>query len=685
MARGDLTYWAAEPVEEAVRQVDDRVEAYYNVIRSSRILDLWRAAHWACYAGQRTGGNLGIAGEAGELTTIELNEYGNLKQHVLNFVTGQRPAWESKAINTDHRSSTQTILANSLIDTVMRERGMEDVAQTVADYALQYGEGFCVPTWDANLGQEFAADEEGNIIRTGDVTFDALMPTDVCRDIMRDTNKDWEWVTTRSWESRYELMARYPELAEDISDVPGKYETEDRRPRIVSRQWMQTTGIMQTDELPVWTFFHRRCDALPHGRMIVYLTSDIVLYDGTLPYREIPVYRMAATDIHGTVWGYTMMHDLLAPQYAVNALASTLVSNAAVFGVQNIWVPAGSNLTWKEIRGGLNMVEGGVQPPQPLQLLQSSPETYKLMELLQRTMETLSGVNSVARGNPESSLKSGAALALVQAQAIQFQALTQKAYLHFLEKVATAVLRMYQDFATMPHLVTIVGEGNREYTKEFKNEDIDSIDRVTVTMGSPLMATVAGRYNMAEMLVSSGVIHDIGQLNMVLSTGRLEALTKGPEKERLNISSENERLAQGINCQAIITDNHPMHIQENSTVLDSPESRENAAVVQAVVQHLLSHQQLWETAPPSILAAKGIPPPPMPMMPGMGPSPGGDANPPGGAKTQGKPGEMPGTPVPGSPPGGNGAKMPGMPKNPLTGQKANAGAPQPAMPGMGVS
>ena len=47
--------------------------------------------------------------------------------------------------------------------------------------------------------------------------------------------------------------------------------------------------------------------------------------------------------------------------------------------------------------------------------------------------ETVSGVNSVVRGNPEKSIKSGAALATIQAQAIQFMNGLQQSYIFLID------------------------------------------------------------------------------------------------------------------------------------------------------------------------------------------------------------------------------------------------------------
>lgn len=667
-------YWAAAPVEDAAAEWDSRIGKWYESIRANGLLALWRNAFRSKYAGIRTRGRLQQDGESGELTTVELNDYGNLLQHSLTLVTGQRPAFEAKAKNSDHRSQTQCIIANGLIETVMRERDLEGGAQIAAARCQEYGEGWLLKLWDATLGPDYRPDPDtGAIVKGGDVVFHSLTPADVPRDPTKDSTDDSLWFAPRLYENRWNLTARYPELEDKILGLPNKLEKESDRMRIVPPNWQRNTTITESDDVAVYHCLHDRCDAIPDGRYMIMCAPDVVLFDGPLPYPEMPLYRMSVEDVDCTTIGYTNFFDLLAPQQALNATASNVVSNEAAFGTQNIWVPAGGNLTLKALAGGLNLLEGGTQPPQPLNLLATKQETFTLLSLLQRAMETLSGINSVARGNPEASLKSGAALALVQAQAIQFVALLQKAYIRFLERVATGTLLDYQQKGSAPRAITLAGQANREYVKEFTAQDISEVSRVTIQVANPLSATIAGRYNLAEMMLQNGLVKTPEQLQMVMTTGRLEPVTEGTQRELLNIRSENERLANGEECQVMITDNHPLHLRENSSVLDSPEAREDPKVAEAVTAHLAQHEQLWVQATqesPMLLAAKGIPPAPMPQPsappPGMGP-PGPPGTPPPGEPGLGPPGKgAPPAPMPGSPPG----KMPFMPTNPLTHERA---------------
>lgn len=680
-------YWAASDTEECVNGAWTRIDKFYSVIRASRLLDLYRNAYWNRYVGGRSGGNVGISGENGELTNIELGTYANLIQHMITLICGQRPAFDSKASNSDFASMAQAILSNNLIETVMREKGLESNTRTVVDYGLTFGKGSMAVLWDAFEGPVYRAPLEGEEgegevdEKVGDVKFYPLTQLDVIEDTLKESSHDMSYKLIRTWQNKYDLMARHPELEEEIDSLPAKYEAESTHPRIWSYQWSQITGVYETEDVEVWTLFHRHSDAIPDGRMTTFLAPDIVLSDGALPYRRVPVFDFLPMEFMGTPWGYTPFHDILSLAYAHNATLSTIVTNQAALGVQNIWVPAGSNLTWKEIVGGLNLVEGGTQPPQALNLLENKPETFKLLELLEKMMELTSGINPVVRGDPAASLKSGSALALVQAQAVQFSSMIQQSYVKFMESVATEILHQYQDHADYEHMVTITGVGNRQYQKAFTKKDIKDVDRVIINIGNPLSSTVAGRYNIAELMAQMNLVKSPEQLDMVLLTGRLEPVTKNPRDEMMNIQAENELLMDGKPVVAALFDNHPLHIQENSSVLNSPEARQDLNVVQTTTAHIMEHMNLWTQAAqtaPAVLMAKGIPMPPPPTPPGMPPGmpPGAPGMAPGAAQP------VPPPPEPGQPSGpSHGASAPNMPKVPPNGAPAPL-PPNPANPPM---
>src|SRR5690606_13663300 len=106
-------------------------------------------------------------------------------------------------------------------------------------------------------------------------------------------------------------------------------------------------------------------------------------------------------------------------------------------------------------------------------LTQTPPEIFNFMTQIERLMETISGVNSVARGNPEASLKSGAALALVQSMAIQFSQNLQRAYAQLIEDLGTSTINILKDFAAVPRVAAIAGKSNRPMMREFVGDDLN--------------------------------------------------------------------------------------------------------------------------------------------------------------------------------------------------------------------
>jgi hypothetical protein len=229
------------------------------------------------------------------------------------------------------------------------------------------------------------------------------------------------------------------------------------------------------------------------------------------------------------------MFDLLPLQEALKKLYSTVATNHANFGVQNLTAPKGHGMSVEEIVEGLNLIEfdPAAGPPSPLNLLNTPAEIFKFIEMIERKMETLSGVNSVARGNPSASLgagASGASMALVQSMAIQFNSGLQRGYAQLMEDVGNGIIDILQNFATTERVSDITGFSKRPMMKKWKGADLSLINRVVVDVGNPMAQTTAGRTAMAETLMGQGMIENPDQYIQVLTTGRLDPTIEGKQK-----------------------------------------------------------------------------------------------------------------------------------------------------------
>lgn len=632
-------YFAARDSEKLAKRLKEKSSMFYNQFNESGYMNLIRRAYFMYYNmdpdGQSDGHYINFVGEQGELVELKVNQYRSIAESMLNMITASRPTMEARAINTDSKSTIQTKLANGLLDYYMREKDLEYYLRKCCELGIAMGTGWIRMEWDGNAGEIVEYDEETNTpIYEGDINFEVLSVYDVSYDNTKEDPRKHDWYIVRTFKNKYDLAAKYPEFEDKIKKLETKNQLQD------TNIYHSFVGTDETDDVPVYEFFHKRTDALPSGRYLMYLDNEISLEDIPLPYQDIPIFRLAPKDILGTPFGYTPMFDLLPIQEAFNSLVSTIFTNQHTFGVQNILVPQGANIAIESLSGGLNIIEANFQngmKPEALNLTQTPAEIFNFSNTLVSYMETISGMNSVVRGNPEASLRSGSALALVQSNAISFMSGLAMEYNRLIENVGTAMFRMLQQYANTKRVAAIVGEMNRSYLQEFSGEDLSNITRIVVSTGNPLSRTLAGRLEMASELLQYQLLDNPKQYFEIIETGQLGHITEKHMKGKLLIDGENEQLLAGISPATLITDNHPEHINEHLALLDDPKMRDNPEAVNIIMEHINEHFSLWQQAPPNLLQVRGIAPfpAPAPQMPpeggmpeGGGPVPQGGGQPP---------------------------------------------------------
>jgi hypothetical protein len=631
----DNQYFAAKEPDKTADVLLRKAETFYNTLNSNSYIDkirkMWEAYHGIYNGNGTTNHQISFTGDQGELVNLPVNHLRNLAQHIFVMLTTNRPIMEARAVNTDYKSLAQTYLANGVLDYYMREKHLEDSLKKAAEMAIVLGAGFVKMEWNATAGDLYDADPEtGEMDYEGEIEFSNLSPLDVVFD---GTKESWnhDWIMCRTFKNRFDLIAKYPELESKLMSVKTKTENTIHKLSFFSND--------ETDDIPVYEFFHRRTEAVPDGRYLLFAANDIILLDVPLPYRQIPIFRIAPADIMGTPYGYSPLFDIFPIQEGINSLYSTIMTNQAQFGVQNLFVPRGADIEINSLEGGMNIIEGNA-PPEPLNLTQTPKEVFEFLNMLIQSAETISGVNSVARGNPEASLKSGTALALVQSMALQFISGLQQSYVKMIEDVGTSLIAMLKDFATTPKVIALVGKNNRPLLKEFTGEQISAINRVVVDVGNPLSRTIAGRVQMAEQMLQMNMLKNPQQYFQIINTGRIDSAYEGEMDELLLIKRENERMMEGEVTQVSPLDQHSMHIMEHRAVLADPDLRTDPNLVRAVMDHIQEHLDSLRNVDPALLEMIGEKPlpPPISMADAQMQAQGGGEPPPGGPQAPPPPG-----------------------------------------------
>lgn len=619
----DNKYFASLEAEKTASALLKKSETFFNTMNSnsylSKIRDMYRFYYGHFSGDSADSHEITFTGEQGELVKLPVNHFRNLARHMYNMITANRPTLEARAVNSDYKSLSQTYLANGILDYYMREKGLEDHLYNAVEMSVVLGSSFLKMEWNATSGETFDIDpESGEAINEGELEFSLLSPLDVVVDGTKENWNSQEWVLTRSFINRHNLIAKYPDMESKILAIETKSQTSQYRVSVFSND--------DTDDIPVLEFFHKKTEALPEGRYMLFLSDDCILLDLPMPYRTVPVFMLCPSTIMGTPYGYTDMFDVYPIQEMLNSMYSAVATNQNAFNVQNLFVQRGADLNVASLSGGLNVVEGNAKP-EPLQLTSTAPETFNFMNQLIQASEMLTGVSSVTRGQPEASLRSASALALVQSMSLQFVSGFQKNYVKFLERVGTTLIEILKDYAHTPKMIALVGKNKQPYLKEFTGDMIKDVKRVIVDVGNPLARTTAGRVQMAEQLATMNLLKNPQQYFMVIETGRIDSLIEGEISDLLLIKRENERMLDGKEVFATLLDKHSIHIMEHQSVINDPELRENPELLGKVQAHIQEHIDILRTADPDILAMIGQQPLQNPNAPQQPPMPGMEGNP----------------------------------------------------------
>ena len=679
----DDTYWAAAGGLELAKAIEDKARRYYTDIIQTTMYRRWVKGFKVYHGLAGMGDPFDVyaaqpAGEQGELTSVKINHAGSIARRAVSLIVQTVPEWDPVPTNTDSSSIEQASFAKRVLNYYMDVKGVGQRLIETAHGAIQFGECLLSVEWDPLAGAPLSQPDPNLPTRTktGDLVFHVFTPLDVVIDRFRyDDEHDWR-ITKRSV-NRWDLCARYPQLAEAIRgfqpprigpSIPTNSLDEER-------EWRARD---QSDQIPLWTLYHRKTDALPQGKIAMCLSADIMLFEGNLPYEKVPLISICPGKILRSPYGETPLHQILGLQDIYDHVASSVASNVVALGTQIILMPQGADYSYKELATGLAALKytpspDGKTKPEGLSLLAPNGEAVHLLEMLKLEMETIFGINSVLRGVPQANITSGSFGALVAQQALEYHNAFQFSFQSAVAESGDAIVAILKQYADQPIIAEIAGRAHDYQRASFTKDNFSGVHRVKVKSGNPAARTAQFAISMADSLLQRGIITNAKDYLTLVRTGDVDTMVEGAEAVLLNIRRENEMIRQGQKPTALATEQHKQHIVSHADEIGDPSSKANPGIVKAGLDHIQEHIQLLKTVDPALLMLLGQTPLAPPAPPDAPPGPGGPGGPPPGPPPPpGVPGAQAGPqPVPPPPrPSGQMPQMPQMPMNPLTHARA---------------
>lgn len=551
-------------------------------------------------------------GQEGELAAFRVPLAAALANAVVNLVTGQKITWQATATKSDAAARAQTTLGNQALEVYWHDRGGEQFLENLVREGVPFGEAFGFIEFDPLAGEMVTPPIPGGNAQgvqpmaegaaipggqpaipaqyEGDIRFNVVSSWDVARDPRAKSFEECDWLAVRLRRNRFDLAARY---GPEVLDACGRKE-----------KGILPTGDdekTRSDLVDCWYWFHRKTPSVALGRQAVIIGDKAFALD-RLRYDEVPVVRYFTGNLTGTPLPFAPFWTALASQELQDSLLSALATNNLAFGTQMVAVTAGSEIEPESV-GPMRLLtvpQGGMEP-KGINLTQSSPESFKLYELLKADQRQLLGLNGTVLGQPEGANLSGAAMALLSSMAMQANSSPQATYVQCAKQVGNILLGIWQKFFTTERKIQVAGKSMTYMAREvaFSAERVAGVSGVSVRVGNPLAQTVAGREAIVDKYMqiqrdSQGAIQLIKtpeDLQQLLDTGRIDGLTDPLRDQALLVEAENEALARGEPVKALLGDDDVYHCKHHRSVVTSIEARSDDGLLMNALEHVHQHYE----------------------------------------------------------------------------------------------
>lgn len=506
-------------------------------------------------------------------------------------------------------------VGKKVLDSVCGKMNLTAKINQATKWSEICGTSFYKISWNSNLGQVVALEEDGRKIKTGDVDISVCSPFEIYPDSATHESLDdcQSFIHARAY-TVAEIKQMYG------VDVEGKdinvYSLDGVTSSLGGLGYSGlATGLIETvrkDSAIVLEKYVRPNEKYPDGRLII-IAGDKLVYDGELPYvngidgkREFPFVRQICNEEVGSFWGVSMISRLIPIQRAYNAVKNRKHEyiNRLTLGV--LAVEDGSvdidNLEEEGLAPGKILVyRQGSTAPQFLGGEQVPSDFEKEEEKLLSEFSTLSGTSEIGSMENVAASLSGVALELLIDENETRLKFTTDSIKSAIKTIAKQILRLYKQFATFPRLIKIVGENGDLDVIYFKGNDISS-DDVQFDTDNESNDTLSQRRNMIFTLLDKGLLTDEnGNITKSMKAKIMENLGFGVWDTSVDLSdlhiknadTENSKMNEAIEVDVKEIDEHSLHINQHiSYMLKVVYAGDvNKKVEEIFLKHIRAHRE----------------------------------------------------------------------------------------------
>ena len=473
--------------------------------------------------------------------------------------------------------------------------------------------------WNNNLGKTIGVNALGNPIKEGDVEVSVVSPFEIYPDSSTYNNVEdcMSIIYARSF---------HKDMVKNIWGV----DVEGKDIDVFSLDNLSICGGLgyssyvnsmakkvKKDQVIVIEKYEKPTIEFPNGRLII-IAGDKLIYNGELPYinkaegkRGFPFIRQMSIPTPNCFWGTSIIERCIPIQRAFNAVKNRKHEfiNRLTMGILS--VEDGSvdieNLEEEGLSPGKVLIyRQGANGPKLLSS-ESLPIDFKNEEdALLSEFTNVSGVSdmlnqsSLLHGN-----MSGIALQLMIEQDDIKLSTSSEEIRYSAKEIAKQILRLYKQYAKLPHMSRIVGDNGTIELFYWSASDINS-EEVIFETENEINETLAQKRSMIFELLNSGLLADEnGKISNAMRTKILEQLGFGIWESTQDIKALQVKSASKENLKLLTSnsidnpreiDDHDIHIAEHISFMLGSEFEKNKLknpiIENMLLEHIKKHKNL---------------------------------------------------------------------------------------------
>lgn len=382
------------------------------------------------------------------------------------------------------------------------------------------GTVFYKVSWNNEAGDVIAQDEEGKVIRSGEVELSVISPFEIYPDSNHyNTLEEAKSIMHVKAYHIDEIKRMYGVDAkgQDV-DVLGVGNIHNMGGLGYNATCIGAVGQNQKDYALVIEKYDAPTLSHPEGRLSI-VAGDKLVYDGVLPYinkennlRGYPFVRQCSYAIPGSFWGVSMIERCIPVQRAYNTIKNRKHEyiNRLTMGVLTVEDGSVDTETLEEegmSPGKVLVYRQGATPPKML-TGDSVPSEFKdEEEKLIAEMTAISGVSDISNQASSYVNMSGVTLQLLVEQDETKLVNSAEEIRNAAKEIAKQILRLYKQFAGCMHCTRLFEENGSIEMFYWNNSDIGSDDVVFETQNE-MNETLAQKRSMIFEIYNAGLLHD---------------------------------------------------------------------------------------------------------------------------------------------------------------------------------